>query len=96
MVEPSSIRSRLGGTRGSILDTYGGEYEWDGYTIKLHSERGSDKGVTLRYGKNITDITQEENIENTITISIAAYISISAATKCFKDYLILLGICFCF
>ena len=65
--EPSSIRSRLGGTRGSILDTYGGEYEWDGYTIKLHSERGSDKGVTLRYGKNITDITQEENIENTIT-----------------------------
>ena len=65
--EPSSIRSRLGGTRGSILDTYGGEYEWDGYTIKLHENRGSDKGVTLRYGKNITDITQEENIENTIT-----------------------------
>lgn len=66
-VIPASIRSRLGGVEGSILDTYGGEYEWDGYTVKLHAARGTDNGVTLRYGKNITDLTQEENISNTIT-----------------------------
>ncbi len=64
---PASIRSRLGGVGGSILDLYGGEYEWDGYTVKLHASRGADNGVTLRYGKNITDLTQEENISNTIT-----------------------------
>ena len=64
---PSSIRSRLGGVTGSILDCFGGEYEWDGWTVKLHKQRGSDAGVTLRYGKNITDITQEESIENTAT-----------------------------
>lgn len=64
---PSSIRSRLGGVTGSILDCFGGEYEWDGWTVKLHKQRGSDAGVTLRYGKNITDITQEESIENTVT-----------------------------
>lgn len=64
---PASIRSRLGGVEGSILDTYGGEYEWDGYTVKLHAARGADNGVTLRYGKNITDLTQEENISSTIT-----------------------------
>lgn len=64
---PSSIRSMLGGVRGSILDTYGGEYEFDRYTVKLHSSRGTDRGVTLRYGKNITDIRQEESIESTIT-----------------------------
>ena len=62
---PESIRARLGGQAGSILDVYGGEYEWDNYTIKLHAKRGNDNGVVLRYGKNITDITQEENIENT-------------------------------
>lgn len=66
-VIPASIRSRLGGVEGSILDTYGGEYEWDGYTVKLHAARGADNGVTLRYGKNITDLTQEENISSTIT-----------------------------
>ncbi|WP_102049556.1 phage tail spike protein [Pygmaiobacter massiliensis] len=66
-VIPASIRSRLGGVEGSILDTYGGEYEWDGYTVKLHTARGADNGVTLRYGKNITDLTQEENISSTIT-----------------------------
>ena len=64
---PASFRSRLGGVQGSILDVYGGEYEFDNYTVKLHASRGTDNGVTLRYGKNITDIKQEENIENTIT-----------------------------
>lgn len=66
-VTPASIRSRLGGVEGSILDLYGGEYEWDGYTVKLHAARGADNGVTLRYGKNITDLTQEESIASTIT-----------------------------
>lgn len=64
---PASIRSRLGGTEESILDVYGGEYEFDHYEVKLHNERGQDKGVTLRYGKNITDIKQEENITSTYT-----------------------------
>ena len=66
--EPKSIRAKLGGTDGSILDAFGGgEYEWDGYTVKLYQHRGADNGVTLRYGKNITDIEQELNIANTIT-----------------------------
>ena len=64
---PASFRSQLGGVQGSILDVYGGEYEFDNYTVKLHASRGADNGATLRYGKNITDIKQEENIENTIT-----------------------------
>ena len=64
---PASVRNRLGGEEGSILDVYGGEYEFDNYTVKLHSARGQNKGVTLRYGKNITDIKQEESIESTYT-----------------------------
>ena len=64
---PESIRERLGGQEGSILDIYGGEYEWDRWTIKLHANRGQDRGVTLRYGKNITDLTQENNIASTYT-----------------------------
>lgn len=64
---PASIRSRLGGVSGSILDVYGGEYEFDRFTVKLHANRGADRGVVLRYGKNLTDLRQEENIANTIT-----------------------------
>ncbi|MBQ6905330.1 MAG: phage tail protein [Spirochaetia bacterium] len=65
--EPESIRARLGGQEGSILDLYGGEYEWDNYTIKLHQNRGQDRGVVLRYGKNLTDLSQENNITTTYT-----------------------------
>ena len=64
---PSSLRSLLGGIDGSILDVYNGEYEWDNYTVKLHSQRGTDRGVSIRYGKNLTDITQEENCESVYT-----------------------------
>lgn len=67
VTEPASIRSRLGGNDGSILDVYGGEYEFDNYLVRLLAARGADRGVTLRYGKNITDLKQEEYISNTIT-----------------------------
>lgn len=65
---PASLRSRLGGVAGSVLDKFGGEFEWDGYTVKLWRNRGiTTPQVSLRYGKNITDLNQEENIENTVT-----------------------------
>lgn len=44
---PSSFRNCLGGIDGSVLDTFGGEYEWDRYTVKLHHHRGADHGVHI-------------------------------------------------
>lgn len=67
VTEPSSLRRMLGGVDGSILDVYGGEYEWDNYTVKLHAHRGSDRGVTIRYGKNLVDLKQEESCAEVYT-----------------------------
>lgn len=64
---PTSIRGYLGGRRGSILDIYGGEWEWNNYQCILHRVRGQNNGYTIRYGKNLTDIKQEESIESTYT-----------------------------
>lgn len=64
---PSSTRSVLGGSSGSILDVYGGEYEWDGFTVRLYGHRGYDNGVVISYGKNLTDIEQDRNISNVAT-----------------------------
>lgn len=55
--EPKSAREILGGSSGSILDIYGrGDYEFNRFDVILHANRGQDAGVTLRYGKNITDL----------------------------------------
>lgn len=51
-----SARAALGGVQGSVLYTYGGEYEFDNYTIKLHKSRGKDNGVRIAYGKNMTEL----------------------------------------
>ena len=57
---PSNIRAILGGTEGSILDVYGGgDYEFDNFEVKLYANRGFNTGVTIRYGKNLADITNE-------------------------------------
>lgn len=60
---PRSFRECLGGYSGSILDVFGGEYEWNNLEVILHAHRGTDKGVRIAYGKNLVDLEQEENIE---------------------------------
>lgn len=65
--QPSTVRSIMGGQAGSLLDVYGGEYAYDHYDVKLLNHRGRDNGVTIRYGKNLTDLTQEENIQSVYT-----------------------------
>lgn len=63
--EPRSVRSLLGGEQGSLLDVFGkGDYEWDKWTVKLHLNRGTDSGVSIRYGKNLSDITQDIDASN--------------------------------
>ena len=59
LATPAAIFTIMGGVEGSILDVYGGEYEYDAYTVKLHSHRGSDNGVRIKYGKNLTALTQD-------------------------------------
>ena len=59
---PKNARNILGGETGSILDVYGkGEYEFDKYTVKLWTNRGSDNGVEIRYGKNLTALDYQQN-----------------------------------
>lgn len=64
---PVALRSLLGGREGSVLDVYGGEYKFDRYTVRLYNQRGQNRGVSIRYGKNLTDLTQDENIAGVYT-----------------------------
>ncbi|MCI8907675.1 MAG: hypothetical protein HFF12_04340 [Angelakisella sp.] len=64
---PVALRSLLGGREGSVLDIYGGEYKFDRYTVRLYNQRGQSRGASIRYGKNLTDLTQDENIAGVYT-----------------------------
>lgn len=58
---PRSVRSLLGGAEGSLLDIFGGEYHFDNFRVELLKARGADNGVTIRYGKNLTELEQDVN-----------------------------------
>lgn len=64
---PSSAWGLLGGQQGSLLDVYGGEYEFDEWEVRLLTRRGADRGVSVRYGKNLTDLTQDASCANCYT-----------------------------
>lgn len=76
---PRTFRECLGGYSGSILDVFGGVYKWDNLTVRLLASRGSDKGVRIAYGKNLTDINQETNIE-AVYDAVVGYASIDEVT----------------
>lgn len=64
---PRSVRQFLGGIEGSILDTYGGEYEFDKFDVKLHNHRGLDRDFTIRHGVNLLSYTDDVDYSNTFS-----------------------------
>ncbi|MFR7415044.1 phage tail spike protein [Ruminococcus bromii] len=65
--KPMSVRACLGGSEGSMLDRWGGEYEWDNFNVILHSKRGKDNGVVIEYGKNLTDMEHNNDFTDVYT-----------------------------
>lgn len=64
---PTACRSLLGDDKNSLLAVYGGELYFDRYSVQLMQARGTDRGVVIAYGKNLTDLTQEKNISEMYT-----------------------------
>jgi phage minor structural protein len=65
--EPTTLMDILLGTEGSVLDVVGGEFEWNGYNIILHRQRGVDSGLEIRYGVNMSDINAETDATELVT-----------------------------
>ena len=62
---PRSVRQMLGGVEGSILDAYGGEYEWDTWNVILHGSRGTARDFSIRYGVNMLDYNEDYDSQGT-------------------------------
>lgn len=74
MVVPIECGKLLGGEEGSILDVFGsGDYEFNNFNVILHNNRGNDNGVTVRYGKNMTELNSSVDTSNVYTGVIPYY-----------------------
>lgn len=90
---PSSFRNCLGGMAGSVLDVFGGEFEWDRYTVRFHKaavvrqditipvERSDEPSQELVYEAKPGDFISAESFratkQKTGTLNVAAYIRVS-------------------
>lgn len=62
-----TARDALGGVKGSILDVWGGEYEFDNTVIRLHKQLGRRSPIVLEYGRNILRAEDDQDIESAYT-----------------------------
>lgn len=62
-----TARDVLGGVKGSILDVWGGEYEFDNTVIRLHKQLGRKSPTVLEYGRNILRAEDDQDIESAYT-----------------------------
>lgn len=56
---PKSVRSIMGGMEGSVLDAFGGEYEFDRFLVRLWENRGRQTNQTIRYGVNLAEYNDD-------------------------------------
>ena len=59
--------SCLMGARGSVLDVFGGEFEFDETNIILWLNRGTETGLEIRYGANMSKLEAETDAADLIT-----------------------------
>lgn len=69
---PRTVRTLLGGIDGSILDTYGGEFKFDKFSVQLLKARGVERDFTIRYGVNLIDYNEETDYSESFK-SVVAY-----------------------
>lgn len=62
---PRTVRQMLGGIDGSVLDSYGGEFEWDKWEVILHRNRGTARDFTIRYGVNLVNYQEDTDYQGT-------------------------------
>ena len=70
MEDSKSVREYLLGKDSSIISTYGsGEYRFNNFEVYLYAPgmRGTDRGVTIEYGKNMTNLKMDVSDEEIIT-----------------------------
>lgn len=83
ITEPSSVRSWFGGKQGSLLDVFGtAEWYYNNYACSLKVARGQDRGVTIRYGKNLTELSQEVDMSNLATGIYPYYVNQDGVVTC--------------
>lgn len=78
---PQTVRAMLGGVEGSILDTYGGEYEWNRWRVILHKSRGTATDFSIRYGVNLLDYNDDTDYSETYSSVVAYWTNSDGAAK---------------
>lgn len=87
VTEPSPIRSWFGGREGSIIDIYGGEWQYDNFNCTLKGRRGADNGARAQYSKNISSYSKNIRSDSQYTHVCAVWIDLETGASVRGDFI---------
>lgn len=67
LITPRSVRSALVGSEGSFVDTFGGELDFDNFTVTVYDKLGKKSKAKIAYGVNMTQFEHDENMTTVYT-----------------------------
>ena len=56
---PTRLGDIFQGVKGSMLDVFGGEFHYDNFKIELLNRRGTDTGIAIRWGSQVSNLIQD-------------------------------------
>lgn len=78
---PRTVRQMIGGVEGSVLDTYGGELEWNRWSVILHKSRGTARELVIRYGVNLLDYQEETDYQEAYTSCVPFWVGMDGVNN---------------
>ena len=53
---------------GSVMQMWKGEWQFDKFSVNYYKKRGQDRGVQIRYGKNMTGVQRERDTGGIVSV----------------------------
>lgn len=60
---------------GSVMQRWKGEWEFDNFRVDYYKKRGQDRGVQIRYGKNMTNVLREKDTGGVVSVIVPYWVS---------------------
>ena len=86
--KPETIMKLIVGSQNSVVGLFGGELQYDAFTVKLWQSRGEDHGVSIRYGREMTDFRRDVNAENIYNGCVPYWINGSTMVSLSEGYIL--------
>lgn len=75
----------------ALYKVFPGEFLWDGFTVRYYKQRGVNRGVQIRYGKNMTEVSRDRDTGDLVSSVFPFWIGVATAPSGDEGRVLVIG-----